>query len=80
MDIPQLTRISTSDNDGVYEVTFLNVDGAEIRLTITVSDFGGVPEPDIFMNEWRGDAESVRRVFAAVSAFHRARDTSRNPS
>ena len=62
--------------DATYVVTVRRGDGRVVASTFRVIDAGGIPltqcDPDIFI-DWEGDAESVRRVSAAVIAFDRAR-------
>lgn len=72
MELSHLTGIERTE-DG-YRVRLLAVDGTVLETIMTVDD-GEIPlvhgQPDL-STAWPGDAESLRRVNAAVIAFHRA--------
>jgi hypothetical protein len=78
--IPALTRIETTAERGTYRIWLTAPSGEVSEALMRVSNSSestvAVPEPDVFRH-WSGDAESVRRVVAAVFAVHAAQGDDR---
>ena len=73
--IPTLTRIESTAKRGTYSVRLIGQGGEVLEALMHVATSTGppvvAPEPDVF-RDWPGDAESIRRVVAAVIAMHEA--------
>lgn len=73
---PLLSKVEATPHAGRYRIALVDEQGVELHAEMEIQDHDGNvvgnPDPDIF-GEWDGDAESIRRVVAAVVALHRAR-------
>ncbi len=78
----EIRRIEIAPEPANYRVEFLadGIDMHEAVLEVTLLAGGRsavtVVEPSFVVDHWFGDADSLRRVMAAVTAFHDARGAS----